>query len=144
MLAKSDPNYVRAVRDRPLEFGHFKNNGDGTVTDITTGLMWQQREAKAMTWEKALAYCESLDLSGYSDWRLPNIRELLSLVDDSRDDPSIDTGYFPGCRPSIYWSSTTHALYPGFAWHIEFNDGQVRGGGHKGRRHYIRAVRGGE
>ena len=143
MLAKSDSNYVRAVRGRPLEFGHFKDDGDGTVTDITTGLMWQQREAKAMTWEKALAYCESLDVAGYSDWRLPNIRELLSLVDDSLRDPSIDTDYFPGCRPSIYWSSTTHSLYVGFAWHIGFDDGRVRGGGHKGRRYYLRAVRAG-
>lgn len=144
MGMKSDPNYVRAVRGRPLEFGHFTDNGDGTVTDITTGLVWQQGEAKAMTWEKALAYCENLDLAGYRDWRLPNIRELLSLVDDDHLDPSIDADYFPGCRPSPYWSGTSHSLYPGFAWHVAFDDGCARGGGHKGRRLYVRAVRGGE
>lgn len=144
MFNKSDANYVRAVRGRPLEFGHFRDNGDGTVTDITTGLMWQQGEGKAMTWEKALAYCENLDLAGYRDWRLPNIRELLSLVDDNRSEPSIDTSYFPGCRPSIYWSSTTHTVYPSLAWHVGFHDGQVHGGGHKERRHYVRAVRGGK
>jgi len=144
MFIKSDANYVRAVRGRPLEFGHFRDNGDGTVTDITTGLMWQQREGKAMTWEKALAYCENLDLAGYRDWRLPNIRELLSLVDDNRREPSIDTGYFPGCRPSIYWSSTTHTIYPSLAWHVGFHDGRVHGGGHKERRHYVRALRSGK
>ena len=144
MSIKSDHNYVRAVRGRPLEFCHFKDNKDGTVTDITTGLMWHQTETSAMTWEKALAFCENLDLAGYHDWRLPNIRELLSLVDDSRRQPSIDTAYFPGCRPSIYWSSTTYSLYPGFAWYVSFNDGQVHGGGHKGRWNYVRAVRGGE
>jgi murein DD-endopeptidase MepM/ murein hydrolase activator NlpD len=143
MSIKSDHNYVRAVRGRPLEFCHFIDNGDGTVTDMTTGLMWQQTEAKAMTWEKALAYCKDLDLAGYRDWQLPNIRELLSLVDDSSHEPSIDTAYFPGCRPSIYWSSTTHSAYPSFAWYVGFKDGQVRGGGHKGRRNYVRAVRGG-
>jgi len=142
MSIKGDHNYVRAVRGRPLEFSCFKDNGDGTVTDMTTGIMWQQTETKAMTWEKALAYCEDLDLAGYHDWRLPNIRELLSLVDDSRHKPSIDTSYFPGCRPSIYWASTTNTGYPGFAWYVGFNDGQVHGGGHKGRRNYVRAVRG--
>jgi hypothetical protein len=144
MAVKGDHNYVRAVRGRSLEFGHFRDNGDGTVMDMRTGLMWQQEETKAMTWEKALAYCENLDLGGYNDWRLPGIRELLSLVDDIRRDPSINTAYFPGCWPSIYWSSTTHTLYPGFVWYVGFDDGQVHGGGHKGRRYYVRAVRGGE
>jgi hypothetical protein len=140
---KNEKNYARAVRGRTLEFGHFRDNGDGTVTDITTGLMWEQTETRAMTWEKALAFSENLDLAGFRDWRLPTIRELSRLVDDSRREPSIDTAYFPGCRPSFYWSSTTHALYPGFAWHVRFDDGLVRAG-HKGRRYYVRAVRGGE
>ena len=140
---KNEKNYARAVRGRTLEFGHFRDNGDGTVTDITTGLMWEQTETRAMTWEKALAFSENLDLAGFRDWRLPTIRELSRLVDDSRREPSIDTAYFPGCRPSFYWSSTTHALYPGFAWHVRFDDGLVRAG-HKGRRYYVRAVRGGK
>jgi murein DD-endopeptidase MepM/ murein hydrolase activator NlpD len=142
MRVKRDRYYVRAVRGRPLEFGHFRDNGDGTITDTTSGLMWQQTETKAMTWEKALTYCENLDLAGYRDWRLPNIRELVSLVDDSRYEPSVDIAYFSGCRPSPYWSSTTHALYPTFAWYVGFSDGRVHGGGEKGRRHYVRAVRG--
>jgi len=140
---KNEKNYVRAVRGRTMEYGHFLDNGDGTVSDITTGLMWEQTETRAMTWEKALAYSEDLDLAGYHDWRLPTIRELSRLVDDSRRDPSIDTAYFPGCRPSVYWSSTTHTLYPSFAWHVQFDDGLVQAG-HKGRRYYVRAVRGGK
>jgi len=143
MSIEGDHNYVRAVRGRPLEFCDFKYNGDGTVTDITTGLIWQQTETRALTWEEALAFCKNLDLAGYHDWRLPNIRELLNLVDDSRHEPSIDTAYFPGCRPSIYWSSTTRTLYPGSAWYVRFNDGEVHGG-HKGRLYYVRPVRGGE
>ncbi|MBW1744331.1 MAG: DUF1566 domain-containing protein, partial [Deltaproteobacteria bacterium] len=144
MQAKGGLNYVRAVHGRPLEFGHFRDNGDGTVTDITTGLMWQQTEAKAMTWEKALVYCENLNLAGYSDWRLPNIRELSTLVDDSRHEPSIDKTHFPGCRPSQYWSSTTNVLYPTFGWYVGFEDGRVHGGGEKSRRNYVRAVRNAE
>ncbi|MBW1744407.1 MAG: DUF1566 domain-containing protein [Deltaproteobacteria bacterium] len=144
MQAKGDLNYVRAVHGRPLEFGHFRDNGDGTVTDITTGLMWQQTEAKAMTWERALAYCEKLALAGYTDWKLPNIRELSSLLSDSCQEPSIDKAHFPGCRPSHYWSSTTNALYPTFGWYVGFEDGRVHGGGEKGRRSYVRAVRNAE
>jgi murein DD-endopeptidase MepM/ murein hydrolase activator NlpD len=140
---KNEQNLVRAVRGRTLEFGHFRDNGDGTVTDIATGLMWEQTETRAMTWEEALAYSEDLDLAGFRDWRLPTIRELSSLVDDSRREPSIDTAYFPGSRPSVYWSSTTHAQYPTLAWHIQFDDGRVLSG-HKGRRYYVRAVRGGK
>jgi hypothetical protein len=142
--SKGDLNYVRAVRGRPLEFGHFRDNGNGTVSDITTGLMWQQTEAKVMTWEKALAHCEGLALAGYTDWRLPNIRELATLVDNTGNAPFIDNTYFPGCRPSHYWSSTTNALYPAFAWYVGFDDGGVHGGGEKGRRSYVRAVRNAE
>jgi murein DD-endopeptidase MepM/ murein hydrolase activator NlpD len=138
---KKDHNYVRAVRGRPLEFGHFKDNGDGTVTDIATGLMWYQKETRAMTWENALAYCEALDFAGYDDWRLPNIRELWSLSGDSPDAPLIDTAYFPGTQPSDYWSSTTHTLYPRFAWYARFKDGYIHGGGFKERSRYLRPVR---
>jgi hypothetical protein len=144
MRSKGEHNHVRAVRGRPLEFGRFRDNGDGTITDVTTGIMWQQTETKAMTWEKALAYCENLNVGGHHDWRLPNIRELSSLVDDSRRAPSINTAYFPGCRPAEYWSSTTNALYPAFGWYVGFNDGRVNGGGEKGRCHYVRAVRNAE
>lgn len=142
--SQGDDAYVRAVRGRALAFGHFKDNGDGTITDMTTGLMWQQRESKAMTWEQALAYCESLDLGGYGDWRLPNIRELFSLVDGSRLQPAISTTDFPGCRPSVYWSSTTQMEHPGFAWYVDFREGDMPSGAFKGRSHYVRAVRGGE
>jgi len=140
---KNEKNLVRAVRGGPLEFGHFLDNGDGTVTDITTGLMWEQTETGAMTWEKALAFSEDLELAGFHDWRLPTIRELSRLVDDSRREPSIDETFFPGCRPSVYWSSTTHALYPSLAWYVGFDDGLVEAE-YKGSRYYVRAVRGGK
>jgi len=140
---KNDYHFVRAVRGSLLAYGHFIDNKDGTVTDITTGLTWQQTETEPMTWEKALAYCENLELAGYRDWRLPNIRELLRLVDDTSQEPSINTFFFPGCRPSPYWSSTTFSQYPTSAWHVQFYDGQINGN-LKSRLNYVRAVRGGE
>ena len=84
------------------------DNGDGTVTDTVTGLMWQQGEAGAMNWQNALIYCEDLALAGYDDWRLPNRNELHTLVDYTEFNPAIDIVRFPGALSSSrYWSSTT-------------------------------------
>ncbi|MBI4687331.1 MAG: DUF1566 domain-containing protein [Nitrospirae bacterium] len=70
----------------------FTDNGNGTVTDNRTGLVWQQGEAGQMMWGSALSYCEGLPLGGKTDWRLPNVKELESLTDDTRyNDPAIDT-----------------------------------------------------
>ena len=72
----------RAVRsDQPTSPKNMIDNGDGTITDTTTGLMWQQSTQEDMDWESVISYCESLTLGGYNDWRLPNINELKSLVD---------------------------------------------------------------
>jgi hypothetical protein len=59
----------------------YTNNGDGTVTDNRTGLVWQRVNSAAMVWTSAASYCDSLVLGGQSDWRLPNIKELYSLID---------------------------------------------------------------
>ena len=60
----------------------FTNNGDGTVLDGVTGLMWQQQESGELTWPSAFAYCKSLTTAGYANWRLPDIKELFSIVSD--------------------------------------------------------------
>lgn len=104
----------------------FVDNGDGTVSDTATGLMWQQADNGAGTiWGEALAYCENLSLAGYDDWRLPNIKELHSIVDYSRSpdatnsaalDPifSISGITNEAGQPDypFFWSSTTLISYP--------------------------------
>ena len=87
---------VRAVVGRQSQISnHFVINGDGTVSDINTGLMWQQVTAPGRyTWLQALNYCETFNLAGYNDWRLPTIKELESIVDLSIY-PAIDTNIFP-------------------------------------------------
>jgi hypothetical protein len=139
---KSSNLYVRAVRGQCGGFDNFIDNGDGTVTNTDTGLMWQQDTAPVYTWQEALSYCENLTLADYTDWRLPNINELQSLVDYTRYAPSIDTVYFPNTWSSYYWSSTTDANGPYVAWYVHFSPGYVAeyykstyGGG-------VRAVRG--
>jgi hypothetical protein len=142
---KSDYNYVRAVRGGQAgSLGLLVINGDRTVTDASTGLMWQQdMPDNTMTWENALSTCETSNLADYTDWRLPTFRELRSLVDYSRFDPAINTTYFPDTAALIYWSSTTHAEYTDYAWYMDFYDGYDNYDS-KSSDYYVRAVRGGQ
>jgi len=125
--------------------GSLTDNGNGTVTDSGTRLTWQQGESAEMTWEAALTHCEGLVLlaSGYTDWRLPNHKELLSLVDDTRNNPSINTIKFPDVVSSNYWSSTTLAGYPSYAWFVTFGYG-YSDYSNKSDPFYARCVRGGQ
>jgi hypothetical protein len=125
---KSADNFVRCVRGgQPAQ--SFTDNADGTVTDNKTGLVWQQDEPGLMMWGDALSHCEDLNLGGHDDWRLPNTKELKSLVDSSRYYPAINTAYFPNAAASAasssYWSSTTDASYPDYAWCLWFYDGGI-------------------
>lgn len=113
----------------PSEYGinNFVDNGDGTVTDQATSLMWMQSDSvTTYNWQEALDYAEQLEYAGYDDWRLPNIKELQSIIDYTRSpdthssaaiDPIFNTTAiineagetdFP-----VYWSSTTHATANG-------------------------------
>jgi hypothetical protein len=147
-------NYVRAVRGDIYGVNDFTDNGDGTVTDSATGLMWQKTDSgTGMDWDNALTYAENMTLAGYDDWRLPNVKELQSIVDythaPSASDaanvgPAIDTDFFEITGlPSgttdytpdygYYWTSTS--AYFGkdspeyyYAWYVAFgssvgNDG---------------------
>ncbi|OGG99090.1 MAG: hypothetical protein A2600_00480 [Candidatus Lambdaproteobacteria bacterium RIFOXYD1_FULL_56_27] len=119
----------------------FADHGNQTVTDLSTGLMWDQRETTTMTWTAALSYCENLSLAGQTDWRLPNRNELESLVDDTKTSaPTINTTYFPSAVSDYYWSSTTYALLSTIAWLVNFNLGDV-GGNSKVTGRYVRCVR---
>jgi hypothetical protein len=92
-----------------------------TVRDTRTKLMWQRFTANDdHTWDEANAYCETLELAGFSDWRLPNVAELGSLVDYTRVDPAIDSKAFPK-TPAIWtWASPQ---IDNVAWVIYFNTG---------------------
>ena len=148
-LANNKPAsyHVRAVRGG--QSGSFLDlviNGDGTVTDPGSGLMWQQGEAESeMNWETSLSYCEALTLGGYWDWRLPNGKEIRSIVDYSVFSPALNTNCFLKAVSSDYWSSTTSVHYTGSAWHMGFEDGDDSYAWGKSSHDYcIRAVRGGQ
>jgi uncharacterized delta-60 repeat protein len=142
-IDKSSFYYARAVRGGQTE-NRFIDNGDGTVTDLSTGLMWQQATAPGTyTWEQALSYSENLTLAGHSDWRLPTIKELDSIVDLTRQNLTINPVYFPDTRASFYWSSTTYISDMTYPWSISFNYG-MNGNLPKSYDGYIRAVRRGQ
>ena len=94
--AMSGNRFVRAVRgDTSYGINDFVDNGDGTVTDNATGLMWSQDDnGEAINWEDALAYAEDATIAGYDDWRLPNVKELQSIADYSGVFPAMDTSVF--------------------------------------------------
>jgi len=116
---------VRCVRGGQSIVPILTDNGNGTVTDNRTGLVWEQGESDYMDWGSALSYCEGLDLGGSTSWRLPSIKELESLVDDTTWSPAIDPSRFPNAHAFSYWSSTTSAGYPELAWLIDFCYGNV-------------------
>jgi Zn-dependent metalloprotease len=135
--------YVRCVRGGQQSTS-FINSSNGTVTDNKTGLVWQQGEPGYMPWGSALSYCNGLSLGGSTDWRLPNVKELESLTDDTRYYPAVDTTFFPNAYASVYWSSTTFAGYPGDAWSVSFGYGHVGSSAKGYGGGYVRCVRGGQ
>jgi hypothetical protein len=119
--------YVRFVRGNAYGDNDLKDNGDGTVTDSNTGLMWMKTDSgKGMNWKEALAYAEDSTYAGYSDWRLPNAKELQYLVDYTR---SPDTTRSPAIDPVFQTSSITNEAeqkdYPFFWTSTTHLDGPV-------------------
>jgi len=132
----------------------FTDNGDGTVTDNCTGLMWQKGTADVngdgeidgslegtdtLSWCDALVYCENLSFANHSDWRLPNVRELQGIVDYGRSEPAIDPIF--GAVSEAYWSSTTVDNFPNNAWPVGFKLGDIDWDLAKTIRSFVRAVR---
>ncbi len=112
--------HVRAVRDQtvpPALPNHFTDNGDGTITDNLTNLVWQKSPSlNPITWEQALTNAENFSLAGLEDWRLPNIKELQSINDESKIGPSASP-LFGISTAQKYWSSTTLPNQTTKAWY---------------------------
>ncbi|MBN2108609.1 MAG: DUF1566 domain-containing protein [Deltaproteobacteria bacterium] len=125
-------------------FSGYIDNNDGTITDTSTGLMWEKSAGlTAYTWAQAKAYCENLILGEQSDWRLPTRNELQSIVDYNSYNPSISTTFFPDTVASAYWSSTVNADGTSLAWLVDFYYGAVSHY-YTPDNYYVRAVRAGQ
>jgi len=168
----------------------YTDNGDGTITDNNTGLMWEKKDQQVggihnldntYTWGMTsspytmngtvvTAFLDTLNdvagggascFAGHCDWRIPNIRELASLVNYGSSNPAVDTAFNTNCvanctvdgaggttmcsctQSLLYWSSTTIQATPFGAWIVYFTDGSVYNYTYKGITGYVRAVRGG-
>lgn len=115
----------------------YIDHGDGTVTDVRSGLMWTQcaeglsgvgcdiGTAMTFTWAEALSHAVSSNFAGHTDWRLPNIKELSSLVEDCRLQPAINDSLFPNTPSLSFWSGSPDAAYWNYGWVVDFNSGIV-------------------
>ena len=156
----------------------YQNNGDGTITDLNTGLMWEQKIRDIVTargnhdvtltfaWDSAAPtiwdWLEQVNteggtgLAGHNDWRIPNVKELQSIVDYGTFSPPVDVAFNhnPGMLATCsvaecsltgvgnHWTSTTVALNTVMAWGVGFNAGGVFTDS-KSDILFVRAVRGG-
>ncbi len=100
-------------------------SGDSIFYDPRTGLTWQQRGDDVLrSWEEAALFCRDIVLANKSDWRLPSVKELNSIVDRWRNSGAFNPIFFPGTR-SDYWSFTPSADNPNDAWAVNFGIGLV-------------------
>lgn len=125
LTSSVDAQSNRFVRTEPVA-------GQPVVSDTKTGLMWQGCPAglsgsacvtgspASHAWVAALAYCEDLDWGGHTDWALPDAKELGSIVDDRRVDPSIDPQVFPATPSVFFWASSSYAGNLTGAWGVSF------------------------
>jgi hypothetical protein len=135
----------------------YTDNGNGSVTDSATGLIWQKCSTglgttlgncntgsiSSYNWSNAISYCEGLTLGGRSDWRLPNIKELRSIIDYTKTaEPAIDRTAFPNTPSAYYWSSSSWNLLFLNAWTVYFSNGIVTYDVAKTSTSYVRCVTG--
>lgn len=120
--------------DKLTATGRFFKRPDGWVRDNLLGLDWGPSSFEYMTFENAQEYCQKLG------GRLPELRELHSLVDYKQYDPAINADLFTDTKSSWYWTGTEHKKYAGSAWGVGFYNGYV-GIGNKGNDGYVRPCR---
>ena len=137
----------------------FTDNGDGTVTDTVTGLMWDQcaiglggvgcatGTVSNMDWANALKAAVTANTNTYktyTDWRLPNVKELKSLLKIDAISPAIDATAFPNTPLSAFWTSTSFAPNPAGAWYVNFDSGFSSANFTNVTIYHVRLVRSGQ
>ncbi len=132
-----------------VERSYSRDDINGTVVDLVSGLMWQDNGRVNRVWltidnhnkcqndtssyacsdtsgETAVSYCEDLNLSGYEDWRLPSVKEMQRIVHYGHRNPSIDR-VFKYSTAGYYWTITPVAYYEDYAWVVNFEYGDANG-----------------
>jgi len=111
------PRLVRDVALPSVLPQRFQALGNGLISDAWSGFVWQsQYTSDSLSWENALTYADTCSMGGFTDWRLPNIKEMQSLVDVSRNNPAMAVGFFTNQGAQKYWTSTSLPNAPLKAW----------------------------
>lgn len=138
----------------------FTDNNNGTVTHNVTGLTWMRCSqgqswnginctgvASKMDWQSALQVAENAGFAGNNDWRLPNIKELSSIVEVACFSPAINATIFPATPSHLFWSSSPRGTtrHSGLAWEVNFETGDSlpRNTDNQDDYGHVRLVRGG-
>lgn len=136
----------------------FTVNNDGTATDSATGLTWMRCSmgqtwtgstcsgtAGTYTFNQANALTGTVPWANQNDWRVPNIRELQTIVDRAVYSPAINSSAFPNTPSSVFWSGSPSASYSDLAWVVNFSSGYANyGGAFRSNSYSVRLVRGGQ
>ncbi|MDD3517914.1 MAG: DUF1566 domain-containing protein [Chromatiales bacterium] len=144
------------------EPGRYVEHGNGSVTDTVTGLMWKKC-SEGMTWAPGSESCDDTPSGydwlgahrratavnaveegenyGHQDWRLPNVKELASLVELACHDPAINESVFDDVTAGSYWSSSTSVDYAGAAWYVNFGGGSISAESKEVGTLFVRLVR---
>lgn len=119
-IKKMHLRLVRTIKSKEINSVRYTKSADALVYDSLTNLIWQKTPySDTITWEQALQYADTLTQAGYSDWRLPNIKELQSLQDNSVINPALNTNFFNVFGRKKFWSSTTLSNKSISAWYFD-------------------------
>lgn len=149
---------VTGIQASNPESVYVVDSANGTVTDTSTGLMWDRCARglsgvgcatgyhSSFTWQAALNAAATIGVyKGYNDWRLPNLKELRSLVEECRVNPSINEFTFPNTPALLFWSGSPPATNAVGAWGVDFNVGTAYTGlVSRGVANGVRLVRAGK
>ncbi|MGE4266187.1 MAG: DUF1566 domain-containing protein [Deferribacterales bacterium] len=140
---QDNSNYYRCISGETSALGTYtRDSSNGIVYDERTGLEWADQSLVSKTWTDALTYCSDLSYGGYSDWRLPNVKELNSIAYRANSSPALSS-VFQYPANSFFWSSTTYQITKTSAWGVDFSTGKGMTATKTGSN-YLKCVRGGE
>jgi hypothetical protein len=141
--------------NQPLISDRYRDLGDGTVLDTQTNLQWMRRalgqtwngqtcvgDANRFNWDDAIKIAKGMRHAGYTDWRLPTIDELKTLIVTGQI-PTIDQQAFPNTPSSWFWSGSPYASNANSAWSVSLGYGYAYYYG-RGSYYHVRLVRGGQ
>lgn len=139
------------------EDSRYTVNVNNTVTDSKTNLIWKRCQqglsdsgcatgsATSHNWQDALDLADDSNFAGFTDWRLPSIKELRSIAAYDRYTPAINSTVFPNTSSSLFWSGSPSANFFNSAWELPFDYGESGNGiSFRSNNNYVRLVRGGQ